>query len=155
MQKTISKLTVFFDEPFWVGIYERECDGKYEVCKITFGAEPKDYEVYDFMLKNFSDLRFSPSLDASAISEKRINPKRMQREINKQLQNTGVGTKAQQALSFSRSKRNSRGKLVSVPSRKLNMSVNLSCASKSGKRSTEGIDPLCFLPLHRAPLKRA
>ena len=27
------KLTVFFEEPFWVGIYERECDGKYEVCK--------------------------------------------------------------------------------------------------------------------------
>ena len=98
MQKTICKLTVFFEEPFWVGIYERECDGKYEVCKITFGAEPKDYEVYAFILKNYGNLRFSPSLDASAIYEKRINPKRMQRKINKQLQNTGIGTKAQQAL---------------------------------------------------------
>jgi hypothetical protein len=98
MEKTVSKLTVFFEEPFWVGIYEREFDGKYEVCKITFGAEPKDYEVYDFMLKNFSKLRFSPSMEALTIAEKRINPKRMQREINKQLQNTGGGTKAQQAL---------------------------------------------------------
>ena len=98
MQKNICRLTVFFEEPFWVGIYERECDGKYEVCKITFGAEPKDYEVYAFMLKNYGNLRFSPSLDTSAIDEKRINPKRMQREINKQLQSTGVGTKAQQAL---------------------------------------------------------
>jgi len=98
MEKTVSKLTVFFEEPFWVGIYEREFDGKYEVCKITFGAEPKDYEVYDFMLKNFSKLRFSPSMEVLTIAEKRINPKRMQREINKQLQNTGGGTKAQQAL---------------------------------------------------------
>jgi hypothetical protein len=98
LEKTVSKLTVFFEEPFWVGIYEREFDGRYEVCKITFGAEPKDYEVYDFMLNNYDKLRFSPSLEALAIAEKRINPKRMQREINKQLQNTGVGTKAQQAL---------------------------------------------------------
>jgi hypothetical protein len=77
MQKTVCKLTVFFEEPFWVGIYERECDGKYEVCKITFGAEPKDYEVYDFMLKSYGKLRFSPSLETLAIGEKRINPKRM------------------------------------------------------------------------------
>lgn len=98
MEKTVSKLTVFFEEPFWVGIYERECNRKYEVCKITFGTEPKDYEVFDFMLKNYGKLRFSPSLKASTIDEKRINPKRMQREINRQLQNMGVGTKAQQAL---------------------------------------------------------
>ncbi len=98
MEKTVSKLTVFFEEPFWVSIYERECAGQYEVCKITFGAEPKDYEVYGFMLKNFGKLRFSPSLEASAIAEKRINPKRMQREINKQFHDTGIGTKAQQAL---------------------------------------------------------
>jgi len=50
------------------------------------------------MLNNYDKLRFSPSLEALSIAEKRINPKRMQREINKQLQNTGVGTKAQQAL---------------------------------------------------------
>lgn len=105
MQKNICRLTVFFEEPFWVGIYERECDGKYEVCKITFGAEPKDYEVYSFILKNYGNLCFSPSLDASAIDEKRINPKRMQRKINKQLQNTGVGTKAQQALKLQQEQR--------------------------------------------------
>lgn len=98
MAKTTSKLTVFFEEPFWVGVYERETDGRYEVCNITFGAEPKDYEVYDFMLKNYDKLCFSPSLEAGAGADKRINPKRMQREINKQLDNTGIGTKAQQAL---------------------------------------------------------
>ena len=54
--------------------------------------------VVGVMLKNFSKLRFSPSMEALTIAEKRINPKRMQREINKQLQNTGGGTKAQQAL---------------------------------------------------------
>ena len=43
-------------------------------------------------------MKFSPGIEASSIDEKRINPKRLQRAIRKQLQNTGVGTKAQQAL---------------------------------------------------------
>lgn len=98
MDSAKSKLTVFFEEPFWVGIYEREDDNKYEVCKITFGAEPKDYEVYDFFLKNWNKLRFAHSIEVNSIAEKCINPKRMQRAIKKQLQDKGVGTKAQQAL---------------------------------------------------------
>lgn len=48
MDTGVSKLTVLFEDPFWIGLYEREYNGRYEVCKITFGAEPKDYEVYDF-----------------------------------------------------------------------------------------------------------
>ena len=98
MDKVVSKLTVFFEEPFWVGVCERESDGRYEACKITFGSEPKDYEVYEFLLRNWYALEFSPSIGASALIEKRINPKRMQRSISSQLQNTGLGTKAQQAL---------------------------------------------------------
>lgn len=94
----VLKLSVMFDFPFWIGIYERDCDGRYEVCKITFGAEPKDYEVYDFMLKNQIKLKFSPSIEAQAIADKRINPKRMQRLINREIENSGIGTKAQQAL---------------------------------------------------------
>lgn len=98
MIKTMWKLTVFFEEPFWVGVYERESEGIYEVCKIVFGAEPKDYEILDFLLEKWDNLRFHASMDAQCIAQKRINPKRMQREIKNELQNTGVGTKAQQAL---------------------------------------------------------
>ena len=38
---TVSKLTVYFEEPFWVGVFERMENGKLSVCKVTFGAEPK------------------------------------------------------------------------------------------------------------------
>ena len=93
-----STLTVFFENPFWVGIYERIDDDRYEVCKITFGAEPKDYEVWDFLLKNWSELKFSPPTKAERVEERKINPKRMQREIHSKLQEPGIGTKAQQAL---------------------------------------------------------
>ena len=97
MDKVLGKLTVFFEEPFWVGMFERVTDGKLSVCKVTFGAEPKDYEVYDFILKNYYRLQFSPAV-ATDVKETGRNPKRVQREVRKQMQNTGIGTKSQQAL---------------------------------------------------------
>lgn len=93
-----TSLTILFENPFWIGLYERIDNEKYEVCKITFGAEPKDYEVYDFLLYNWNKLRFSPPVRTDNVEERRINPKRMQREISGQLQDKGIGTKAQQAL---------------------------------------------------------
>lgn len=91
-------LTILFEAPFWIGVYERYGDGNYEVCKITFGTEPKDYEVQEFLLRNWRKLKFSPPIKSEKIEERKINPKRMQREISGQLQERGMGTKAQQAL---------------------------------------------------------
>ena len=69
-----------------------------EACKILFGAEPKDYEVCQFLLQNWNKLRFSPPVDIEKKTESKINPKRMQRMIKKQLESKGTGTKSQQAL---------------------------------------------------------
>ena len=97
-----SKLTVLFEEPFWIGLYERESKGRYQVCRIVFGAEPKEYEVYAFLLENWSKLRFSPSLESCAEAEKRINPKRMRRILRREMKASRPGTKAQQALNLQR-----------------------------------------------------
>ena len=95
---TKSSLTILFEPPFWIGLYERIDGDKYEACKITFGAEPGDCEVYDFILKNQHKLSFSPPVKTDEIADRKINPKRLQREINSRLQVKGIGTKAQQAL---------------------------------------------------------
>lgn len=101
MSISSGQLTVYFEDPFWVGVFEVTEDGKLSVCKVTFGAEPKDYEVLDFILKNYYRLKFSPAVDAAAEKEIR-NPKRMQREIRKRSASTGIGTKSQQALQLQR-----------------------------------------------------
>ena len=90
-------LTVYFDEPFWVGVFERTEDGRLSVCKVTFGAEPKDYEVWAFVLEHYHQLTFSPAVEAD-IRQAADNPKRRQRNAGKQMARTGVGTKSQQAL---------------------------------------------------------
>ena len=63
MGKVNGKLTVFFEEPFWVGIFERIEDGKLSVAKVTFGAEPKDYEVQEYIQKCYFSLKFSPVVE--------------------------------------------------------------------------------------------
>lgn len=99
MEATAATLTILFEEPFWIGLYERESDGRYEASKVVFGAEPKDYEVLAFLLHQRERLRFSPPVAATQAEKKRVNPKRMQRSIARQLASrSGVGTKAQQAL---------------------------------------------------------
>ena len=97
MGKVCSRLTVFFKEPFWVGVFEKNEDGALSAAKVTFGAEPKDCEVLEFVQKHYFSLSFSPAVEA-AVRETKRNPKRMQRDVKRQLQETGIGTKSQQAL---------------------------------------------------------
>lgn len=101
MDKSITKLTVFFEGPFWVGVFERIEQGRLSVCKVTFGVEPKDYEVWAFVLKNSGQLKFSPSVDL-VVKEAPANPKRVQRELRRQTADAGIGTKSQQALQLQR-----------------------------------------------------
>nr|DAG20312.1 MAG TPA: Protein of unknown function (DUF2992) [Bacteriophage sp.] len=97
MDKASGKLTVFFEEPFWVGVFERIEDGRLSVAKVTFGAEPKDYEVQEYIKKYYFSLKFSPAVE-TVVKDMKINPKRMQREAKRQTIETGIGTKSQQAL---------------------------------------------------------
>ena len=97
MDKVSGKLTVYFEESFWIGVFERIEDGKLSVAKVVFGAEPKDYEVQEYIRKHYSSLKFSPAVD-TVVKDIKRNPKRMQREAKKQMQETGIGTKSQQAL---------------------------------------------------------
>ena len=80
-----------------MGIFERCDNGRLSVCKVTFGAEPKEQEIYSFILRHFTELQFSQEVD---ILQRKTadNPKRRQRNARKQMERSGVGTKSQMAL---------------------------------------------------------
>ncbi|APQ75594.1 hypothetical protein CF060_01890 [Clostridium botulinum] len=107
------KLTVLFDEPFWIGIFEKQDQDKIQICRVVFGQEPKDYEVYDFILKNYYNLKFSNPIAIVKKPKKEINPKRMERKIKKTVQENGIGTKAQQALKLDYENKKTEGKIRS------------------------------------------
>ena len=97
MKKISGKLTVFFENPFWIGIFENFENDNLSVCKVTFGSEPKEYEIYDFILKKFYNLRFSNEMKSN-FREKAKNPKRRQREIKKEIQSKKFLKKSEEIL---------------------------------------------------------
>lgn len=116
MDRMYGKLTVYFENPFWLGVFERISNGKLSVCKVTFGAEPKDYEVWEFILKLYYKLSFSLPIE-NMVKQTADNPKRRQRNARKQLQNSGIGTKSQQALQMQREEWKTERKQISKEQR--------------------------------------
>ena len=97
MGKIRCNLTVYFEEPFWVGVFEVIENRKVTAARVVFGAEPKDCELFEYVLRYYTGLHFSPAVD-TVVKETAKNPKRVQREARKQTSVSGIGTKSQQAI---------------------------------------------------------
>ena len=102
MEQVCVQLTVLFEEPFWIGLCERQDSSGYAAGKITFGAEPKDYEVLAFLLAHWYEVPFSKPVPEAMPERRAVKPKRMQREARRGTGGHGIGTKAQEALKAQR-----------------------------------------------------
>ena len=102
MRTVNCRVTVYFDDPFWAVLYERESGDWYEASRTVFGAEPKDHEVYAFLLQSWRRLRFSPPIPVGERPARPDNPKRRQRAARQAVERSGTGTRAQQALAAQR-----------------------------------------------------
>ncbi|AWN19555.1 YjdF family protein [Streptococcus sobrinus] len=103
------KMTVYFDGGFWFALLEYQ-DKKlgYQAFRYAFGKEPKDKEVLNFVHRRLSHwMRRQEELGLvidepdKSMSHKSINPKRMQREVSKQMKKPVLSSKAQQAMQAS------------------------------------------------------
>ncbi|ATH92551.1 hypothetical protein ACH95_10450 [Bacillus glycinifermentans] len=95
------KLTIYYDGQFWVGIVEIVQEGKLKAFRHLFGKEPKDSEVLHFVYHQLTGLisqAEKEGLSVKAEANKRINPKRLQRLVSKEMKTAGMSTKAQQAI---------------------------------------------------------
>ena len=104
-----TKLTVFFEDPFWVGVFERTDGKKLYACKVTFGAEPTDAQLNEFLFEKYDLLTFSPAV-AAPVKERADNPKRRFKIVKRTLKEVGVGTKAQQAMKLQQEARKTETK---------------------------------------------
>ena len=122
MDRVSGKLTIYFEDPFWVGVFERIKDKKLSAAKVTFGAEPKDYEVLEFINRNYYHLQFSPAVE-TVVKDTKKNPKRAQRDAKKQTLETGIGTKSQQ-YNKNRISRNGKSEAVNKGKRRVSEYLN-------------------------------
>ena len=95
---TTGSLTVLFEDPFWIGLFEVTDEDGLHVCKVTFGAEPTGQEIIELVEKDLHKLEYSKGIEAKSLLETRKSPKRQLREARKQMMPQGIGTKSQQAL---------------------------------------------------------
>lgn len=93
-----TRVTIIFEEPFWIGIFERSVDAEYEVAKYVFGREPKDVEVYQLIIEGYTKIRFSTPIKGEKQTTKKVNPKKLKKCISREVNQQYMGTKAQQAL---------------------------------------------------------
>lgn len=97
------KLTICFEAPFWIGLFEAAGEGGYRAAKHLFGSEPSDREIEEFVCYKWDELRFTDALVVEKTEGRHINHKRLQRVIAKEIAaHARKGTKAQQALAEQR-----------------------------------------------------
>ncbi|WP_445480570.1 YjdF family protein [Lysinibacillus irui] len=95
------KLTIYFDGQFYIGLIENISENKYKAYRYVFGNDPKDHEVLDFVNKNLFDFIKNDKHGGISIKQdkvKKINPKRLQRKVAKELKKPSISTKAEEAL---------------------------------------------------------
>lgn len=142
MDNHFGKLTVYFEDPFWVGVFERIENGKLSVCKVTFGEQPKDCEVWQFILEKYYQLKFSRSVDV-VVKKQATSPKRVQREVRKQTAATGSGTKSQQALQLQREANKLERKTIHREQQQAEKQRRFELKQQKGQASRQ-IMPPCF-----------
>lgn len=140
MEDASLTLTLFHDGQFYVGIFERRKGKQLSACRVVFGAEPKDGEIMDFLNRDFRRLSFSPK-----VKEERkplpVNPKRLQREIARQVSSIGTGTKSQQALQLQREQNKAVRQEKSRQQREEERRAAYQLRQEKKKKSAAGIDP--------------
>ncbi|GIN94409.1 hypothetical protein J6TS1_02790 [Siminovitchia terrae] len=106
-------LTIYYDGQFWVGVIEIQENGRLKAYRYVFGTEPSDTEVLEFV--NYRLYAVITKSTQLGIKEKRgvnkrINPKRLQRQVAKEMKQKGISTQAQEAIKEDIKRRKMEGK---------------------------------------------
>lgn len=99
----MTTLTVFFDNPWWVGVAETNDADGLRVFRYVFGSEPGTGEIYEFVLHDLNNLWQQPLITRPELAEDKstapkINPKRANREAGRKTKESGISSKAQEAM---------------------------------------------------------
>lgn len=93
------ELSIFHDGQFFIGLVEYKVGRKSKFVKYTFGTEPDDEQVICFIEKYL--LAMIENTKKSVITKekkRKVNPKRLQRQVAKEQKSPKDFTKAQIAI---------------------------------------------------------
>jgi hypothetical protein len=94
------QLKIFFNGQFWVGLIERQIDDKFYSSLYTFGKEPTENQILEFVQKDLQGIieKQSEYAVTDEVRIKEINPKRLKRLASKEMEKNPLSTKSQEAI---------------------------------------------------------
>jgi hypothetical protein len=92
--RVTSVFTIFFEEPFWVGILEENYNGINYMGKHIFGAEPSNSELLQFYIYEFEKIN-RLKISETNMEIKKVSFKKSLNKSKKIQNKIGVGTKSQ------------------------------------------------------------
>ncbi|USS92978.1 YjdF family protein [Fructilactobacillus ixorae] len=94
-----SQLTIIFDGSFYRGIFEVNSGKNYQVEQIILGSSvPSLPQLCGYLNHHYHQLHFTEVAQTTVKHPNKINPKRQQRAVQKQLKQKHPVTKAQAVL---------------------------------------------------------
>jgi hypothetical protein len=95
------KLSILFESPFWIALLESERDGILYAARHVFGSEPSLTNVYEFVLSYEYRILIegmTVGLPVDAAKKRRINPKRLQRQIKREKERSGIANQSREVM---------------------------------------------------------
>lgn len=90
-----SVFTIFFEDPFWVGVLEEQYDDQQYMGKHLFGAEPSNAELTRFYLNEFDTIKKIKTGESKS-EAKKTGFKKSLAKAKKAQDKKGAGTRSQE-----------------------------------------------------------
>jgi hypothetical protein len=135
------KLTVFFNGQFWEGIVEIYDGENLKVGRYIFGAEPQAAEIVAFVRSyDIGDLLAQSTLEsiASDLPKQSTNPKRVARQVSKEIAIQGISTMAQDIMRQNLEERKQASKVRSKAEKEAEAADKRSRARQKAKARHRG-----------------
>jgi Protein of unknown function (DUF2992) len=135
------KLTVFFNGQFWEGIVEIHDVENLKVGRYIFGTEPQAAEIVAFVRSyDIGDLLAQSKLEliASGLPKQSTNPKRVARQVSKEIAIQGISTMAQDVMRQNLEERKQASKVRSKAEKEAQAADKRSRARQKAKARHRG-----------------
>lgn len=135
------KLSILFESPFWIALIEEERDGLLYATRHVFGSEPSSENVYEFILSfEFRTLidRMTVGLPVDSAKKKRVNPKRLQRQIRREKERSGISTQSQEVMRLQQEENKKERQITSKEERARKQNYKRELAKQKKKQKHRG-----------------
>ncbi len=135
------KLSILFESPFWIALLEEESDGLLYAARHVFGSEPSSENVYEFILSGEYKIlveSMTVGLLVKRSRQRRINPKRLQRQIRQEKERSGISNQSREVMRLQQEQNKKERASVSKEERETKRNYKRELAKNKRKQKHRG-----------------